>query len=66
MAKQVTRRDFLNGVAIGTGGILLQGYGSGIAASTKVSPGAPATFTPSAHHDALDIDFLKTTAIAIM
>ncbi|MDA0338671.1 MAG: NAD(P)/FAD-dependent oxidoreductase [Proteobacteria bacterium] len=47
MKTRVTRRDFLNGVAIGTGGMLLQGYGSDTAASTKVSPGAPATFTPA-------------------
>jgi spermidine dehydrogenase len=45
MAARVTRRDFLNGVAIGTGGILLQGCGSDIDPSMKVSIGAPTLFT---------------------
>ena len=34
MAARVTRRDFLNGVAIGAGGILLQGYGASLHART--------------------------------
>ena len=46
MAARVTRRDFLNGVAIGAGGILLQGCGSDIDASTKIPLGAPTKFTP--------------------
>ncbi|MDH3994907.1 MAG: NAD(P)-binding protein, partial [Gammaproteobacteria bacterium] len=46
MAARVTRRDFLNGVVIGTGGILLQACDSGIESSTTLSPVAPASFSP--------------------
>jgi spermidine dehydrogenase len=46
MAARVTRRDFLNGVAIGAGGLLLQGCGSDLDPSAKVSIGAPTKFTP--------------------
>lgn len=46
MAVKVTRRDFLNGVAIGIGGMLLQGCGSDGDPSMKVTIGAPTVFTP--------------------
>jgi spermidine dehydrogenase len=47
MTRQITRRDFLNGVAIGTGGVLLYGCGSEIESVAKVSLGAPTTFSPT-------------------
>jgi spermidine dehydrogenase len=46
MAARVTRRDFLNGVAIGAGGILLQACGSDLEPVAKASLGAPTTFSP--------------------
>jgi spermidine dehydrogenase len=46
MAIQIKRRDFLNGVAIGAGGLLLQGCGSDLGPSAKVSLGAPTKFSP--------------------
>ena len=46
MAARVTRRDFLNGVAIGAGGILLHGCGSDSEAPAKLTPGVPTTFNP--------------------
>lgn len=47
MATRVTRRDFLNGVAIGAGGVLLQGYGGGLQARTESAGSAyyPPTLT---------------------
>ena len=41
MTRQIKRRDFLNGVAIGAGGLLLAGRRSGTEASAKASVGAP-------------------------
>ena len=51
MAKPVTRRDFLNGVAIGAGGLLLQGYsGTGARAAqsrpTALSDSLSASYYP--------------------
>ena len=46
MAIQIKRRDFLGGVAIGTGGILLAGCGSDIDPSMEVSIDAPRVFSP--------------------
>jgi spermidine dehydrogenase len=46
MARHIKRRDFLNGVAIGTGGLLLHGCGSDTDPSMKVSIGAPTAFSP--------------------
>ena len=45
MTRHIKRRDFLNGVAIGTGGILLAGCGSDIEAGARVSVGAPTVFS---------------------
>ncbi len=44
MANQITRRDFLNGVAIGTGAVLLQSCGSDLEPSTTLSPRVPTKF----------------------
>jgi spermidine dehydrogenase len=46
LAIQVTRRDFLNGVAIGAGGILLQSCGGDLEPSAKLLPGVPTKFSP--------------------
>jgi spermidine dehydrogenase len=46
MAIQITRRDFMNGVAIGAGGLVLQGCGSDIEPSAKISLGTPTAFSP--------------------
>ena len=46
MTRQIKRRDFLNGVAIGTGGLLLAGCSSDIDAGEKVSVGTPTAFSP--------------------
>jgi spermidine dehydrogenase len=46
MAARVTRRDFLNGVAIGTGGLLLHGCGSDTGVPTVTSAAAPAVVGP--------------------
>ncbi|MGI9288994.1 MAG: NAD(P)-binding protein, partial [Pseudomonadales bacterium] len=46
MAARVTRRDFLNGVAIGTGGLLLHGCGNDPEPTSSFSPGAPTAFSP--------------------
>jgi len=37
MAIEITRRDFLNGVAIGVGGVLLSSYSGQIAADLSAS-----------------------------
>jgi spermidine dehydrogenase len=46
MAARVTRRDFLNGVAISAGGILLQGCGSDVETAAQVLLDPATTFTP--------------------
>jgi spermidine dehydrogenase len=46
MAARVTRRDFLNGVAIGAGGMVLYGCGSEIQPSAKATVAGPTTFSP--------------------
>ncbi len=46
MAARVTRRDFLNGVAIGAGGVLLQACGGDPEPSVNLSFTAPKTFSP--------------------
>lgn len=46
MPTRVTRRDFLNGVAIGAGGILLQACGGDLEPPADTSSAAPARFTP--------------------
>jgi spermidine dehydrogenase len=51
MARHIKRRDFLNGVTIGTGGLLLYGCGSDTDPSIKVSIGAPTAFSPPGASD---------------
>jgi len=46
MARQIKRRDFLNGVAVGAGGMLLYGCGSDTSTGAKVSIGTPTVFNP--------------------
>ena len=54
MATRITRRDFLNGAAIGTGGMLLLGCGNDVvpptksllASATKFSPPDPSVYYP--------------------
>ena len=46
MTTRVTRRDFLNGVAIGAGGVLLQACGSDLAPPADMSSAAPTRFSP--------------------
>ena len=46
MAARVTRRDFLNGVAIGAGGVLLQACGSDAGAPKVMSTTAPTALGP--------------------
>ena len=46
MTTHVTRRDFLNGVAIGAGGLLLQACGSDLEPPADMSSAAPTRFTP--------------------
>ena len=46
MAARVTRRDFLNGVTIGAGGMLVQACGGDLEPAEQLSPGAPKTVTP--------------------
>jgi spermidine dehydrogenase len=46
MAVRVTRRDFVNGVAIGTGGILLQACGGDTDPAAMSSPASPTVFSP--------------------
>lgn len=45
MAAKVTRRDFLNGAAIGAGGLLLYGCGSDTDPSMNMTTGAPTVFS---------------------
>ena len=44
--KSITRRDFLNGVAIGAGGLMLQACGSDKRLSAIVTTQAPVQFSP--------------------
>jgi spermidine dehydrogenase len=48
MAIQITRRDLLNGMAIGAGGVLLPAYGfePGVSPETSIGPGTPSTYYP--------------------
>ncbi|MBT72888.1 MAG: Tat pathway signal protein [Gammaproteobacteria bacterium] len=46
MTRQITRRDFINGIAIGAGGVVLQGCGSDSEPAAKISIGAPTVFNP--------------------
>jgi spermidine dehydrogenase len=46
MTARVTRRDFLNGVAIGAGGVMLQACGSDLEPSAKLLPKVPRSFSP--------------------
>jgi spermidine dehydrogenase len=46
MAARVTRRDFMNGVAIGAGGVLLHACGVDPELSANHSPTVPTTFSP--------------------
>ncbi len=46
MTTRVTRRDFLNGVAIGAGGVLLQACGSDLEPPADMSSAAPTRFSP--------------------
>ena len=46
MTTQVTRRDFLNGVAIGAGGVLLQACGGDLEPPADMSAAAPTRFSP--------------------
>lgn len=46
MTRRVTRRDFLNGVAIGAGGVLLQACGNDLEPHPDMAPGAPARLGP--------------------
>lgn len=46
MAARVTRRDFLNGVAIGTGGLMLQACGGEPDIQATVPPNPPTAFSP--------------------
>ena len=48
MATRVTRRDFLNGVAIGAGGLLLPGCSDELEAPVSLPSSTPSTFTPLA------------------
>jgi spermidine dehydrogenase len=45
LAIQITRRDFLNGVAIGAGGMLLQSHGASLHASTGTT--TPTYYPPT-------------------
>jgi spermidine dehydrogenase len=51
MATKVTRRDFLNGVVIGTGGIVLYGCGSESGPPAQSPHGQPTTFTPPGENE---------------
>jgi spermidine dehydrogenase len=46
MTKKVTRRDFLNGMAVGTGAIMLQACGSATEPSLISIPKVPTLFAP--------------------
>jgi spermidine dehydrogenase len=48
MAIQITRRDLLNGMAIGAGGVLLPAYGfePGVSPETSIGAGTPSTYYP--------------------
>ena len=48
MAIQITRRDLLNGMAIGAGGVLLPAYGfePGVSLETSVGLGGPSAYYP--------------------
>ncbi|MEM7019555.1 MAG: NAD(P)/FAD-dependent oxidoreductase, partial [Pseudomonadota bacterium] len=46
MAVRVTRRDFLNGIAVGAGGILLQACSSDSEPVARLSPVTPTQFSP--------------------
>ena len=46
MAAGVTRRDFLNGVAVGTGGLMLHACGGEPDIQPTVPPNPPTTFSP--------------------
>ncbi|MEM8496535.1 MAG: NAD(P)-binding protein [Pseudomonadota bacterium] len=44
--KSITRRDFLNGVAIGSGGLVLQACGGDLGSSVKITSQGPLHFEP--------------------
>ena len=46
MAIQITRRDFMNGIAIGAAGVVLHACGSDIEPAAKISIGTPTAFSP--------------------
>lgn len=48
MSSRVTRRDFLNGVAIGAGGLLLQSCGEQPEPNRELGPDTPTLFSPPA------------------
>ena len=46
MPIEITRRDFINGAVIGTGGLMLTGCGKEVATGAPVTAEAPAVFSP--------------------
>ncbi|MDG0992160.1 MAG: NAD(P)/FAD-dependent oxidoreductase, partial [Luminiphilus sp.] len=46
MPIEITRRDFINGAVIGTGGLMLTGCGKEVATGAPVTAKAPTVFSP--------------------